>query len=184
MSLRNTQSGTLTGLGIADTPGAFVTRPVERVQLTYGGLEGDRHFGLTMKSGVRQKHLPRGTEIRNARQLSLLSEEELEIIAKAVAAPRIEFTWLGGNLCVRGVPQLTQLPPSTRLVFPSGATICIDMDNLPCTNPGRVAAEQLNGDATFASRFVEAATHRRGLVGWVEREGELKLGDAFSVWVR
>jgi hypothetical protein len=184
VSLRNTGAGTLTGLGVADTPGTFVTRKLDRVTLTYGGIEGDRHFGLTMKSGVRQKHLPRGTEIRNARQLSLLSEEELAVIARAVAADSMDFTWLGGNLCVRGVPKLTQLPPSTRLVFPSGATLCIDMDNLPCTNPGKVAAQHLGGDATFAARFVEAATDRRGLVGWVEREGELKVGDAFSVWVR
>ena len=184
MSLRNTQAGTLSGLGIADAAGEFVTRKVERVRLTLGGIEGDRHFGLTMKSGVRQKHLPRGTEIRNARQLSLLSEEELLVIAQAVGAPRLDFTWLGGNLLTRGIPRLTQLPPSTRLVFPSGATICIDMDNLPCTNPGKEAAKHLNGDATFAQRFVEAAHDRRGLVGWVEREGELVVGDAFSVWVR
>jgi hypothetical protein len=184
MSLRNTAAGTLTCLGIADTRGEFVTRPVERVTLTWGGIEGDRHFGLTMKSGVRQKHLPRGTEIRNARQLSLLSEEELAVIAKAVGADRMDFSWLGGNLLVRGVPSLTQLPPSTRLVFPSGATICIDMDNLPCTHPGREAAKHLNADAGFAQRFVDAALHRRGLVGWVEREGKLEVGDAFSVWVR
>ena len=184
MSLRNTQAGALTGLGIADRAGEFVTRKVERVLLTYGGIEGDRHFGLTMQSGVRQRHLPRGTEIRNARQLSLLSEEELEGIARAVGAPRMDFSWLGGNLLVRGVPDLTKLPPSTRLVFPSGATIAIDMDNLPCTNPGREAARHLGGDSTFAACFVEAATGRRGLVGWVEREGALAVGDAFSVWIR
>jgi hypothetical protein len=184
VSLRNTLAGQLTGLGIADTRGEFVTRSVERLKLTYAGIEGDRHFGLTAFSGVRQKHLPRGSQIRNARQLSLLSEEELEVIAQAVAAPRIDFSWLGGNLLTRGIPALTQLPPSTRLVFPSGATICIDMDNLPCTNPGKVAAKHLNGDGHFASRFVEAAMNRRGLVGWVEREGELELGDTFSVWVR
>lgn len=184
MSLRHVADGTLTGLGVADAPGEFVTRKVERVQLSWGGIPGDRHFGLTMKSGVRQKHLPKGTEIRNARQLSLLSEEELEEIARAVGAPRMDFSWLGGNLLTRGIPKLTQLAPSTRLVFPSGATVCIDMDNLPCTNPGRVAQEALGGDATFAARFVEAATNRRGLVGWVEREGELKVGDVFGVWVR
>ena len=184
MSLRQTQTGTLTGLGIADAKDAFVTRKVETVQLTYAGIEGDRHFGLTMKSGVRQKHLPRGLELRNARQLSLLSEEELAVIAEAVAVPRIDFSWLGGNLLTLGIPALTQLPPSTRLVFASGATVAIDMDNLPCTDPGREAAKHLNGDATFASRFVAAATGRRGVVGWVEREGALTVGERFGVWVR
>ena len=184
MSLREIHTGTLTGLGIADSVGSFVTRSVEKVQLAWGGIEGDRHFGLTMKSGVRQKHLPRGTEIRNARQLSVLSEEELSGIAEDVGAERMEFSWLGGNLCVSGIPKLTQLPASARLVFPSGAVIAIDMDNLPCTNPGREAAKALRRNEDFAPAFVKAATDRRGLVGWVECPGALKVGDLFGVWVR
>lgn len=184
MSLRELHRGTLTGLGIADVPGEFVTREVERLALTWGGVEGDRHFGLTARSGVRQKHVPRGTELRNARQLSLVSEEELAQVAAALAVPRLAFTWLGANLCARGVPALTRLPPSSRLVFPSGAVIAIDLDNLPCAGPGKVAAAELGAGPAFAARFVEAAKGLRGLVGWVERPGALAVGDAFSVWVR
>ena len=184
MSLRQVHSGKVVGLGIADTPGEFVSRAVPELELTWAGLEGDRHAGLTMKSGVRQKHLPRGTEIRNARQLSILSAEELAEVASALGVPRLDFTWLGANLCVEGVPRLTQLAPSSRLVFPSGATLAIDLDNLPCTGPGKVAAAQLGAGAGFAQRFVEAATGKRGLVGWVERPGAVRAGDRFTVWVR
>ena len=89
---------TVTGLGIADTAGSFVCRPVPQLQLVWGGLEGDRHFGMTMKSNVRQRHHPRGTELRNSRQLSILTDEELAQIATTLAIARIGFEWLGGNL--------------------------------------------------------------------------------------
>ncbi|HEY0880062.1 MAG TPA: MOSC domain-containing protein, partial [Archangium sp.] len=120
-------------LGIADRPGEFVTRALDLAVLSYAGLEGDRHAGLTMKTGVRQKHLPKGTEIRNARQLSLLSVEELELIAKNLGVGPLDYRWFGGNVLVRGAPGFTKLQPGTRLVFASGAVLCVDGDNEPCT---------------------------------------------------
>src|SRR3954447_18800357 len=101
-----------TGLGIADAPSSFVTRAVDRLQLTFGGIEGDRHYGLVAKAGVRQKHHPAGTEIRNARQLSIVSEEELSELAASLGIPRLSWQWLGANLCLKGLPRLTHLEPS------------------------------------------------------------------------
>ncbi len=169
---------TVTGLGLADTPGSFVTRPLNQVALTWGGLEGDRHFGLTMKSNVRQKHHPRGTELRNSRQLSILSDEELALIASDLDVPRVSFEWLGGNLCLRGLESLTRLAPSTRLRFPSGACLAVDSENLPCTGPGKIIHTHFPAAPKgFASRFVKAALNRRGLVAWVESPGRISLGD-------
>jgi MOSC domain-containing protein YiiM len=170
------------GLGIADVPGAFVTRPLESFVLTYAGLEGDRHAGLTMKAGSRQKHLPKGVELRNARQLSLVAVEELARIAEVLALPRVDFTWLGANLLLSGLPELTQLAPSTRLLFPSGAVIVVDGDNAPCTKAGRAVAEGAKvSDAGLPSRFVKAAWKRRGLVGWVERPGLVRVSDPVTL---
>lgn len=170
-------------LGIADQPGQFVTRALDLAVLSYAGLEGDRHAGLTMKSGVRQKHLPKGTEIRNARQLSLVSEEELAAIAKTLGLrKKLDYRWFGANLLVRGVPGFTKLGPGARLVFPSGAVLCIDGDNDPCTKTGRAVAEGLKvTDTAFPSRFVKAAMGLRGLVAWVERPGTLRAGDAVTL---
>ncbi len=123
-------------LGIADLPGDFVTRPIELAVLSYAGLEGDHHAGLTARAGVRQKHLPRGTEIRNARQLSLMSLEELALIARALGLPAIDFTWLGTNVLLRGAPGLTTCAPGTRMVFSSGAVLVIDGENDPCRKAG------------------------------------------------
>lgn len=168
-------------LGIADQPGEFVTRSLEVAVLSYAGLEGDRHAGLTMKSGVRQQHLPRGVELRNARQLSLVSVEELERVAQALGAPRLDYRWLGANVLIRGAPELTRVAPGSRFVFSSGAVLCIDGDNDPCTKAGKAVAQGLGAAEGLASRFVKAAEGLRGLVAWVERPGSLKTGDRVTL---
>lgn len=162
----------MTGLGIADTKGDFVTRAVLELPLVLGGIEGDRHFGLTRQAGVRETHHPRGAQIMNVRQLSLVSEEELAELAATLGAP-VDWQKLGANLVLRGVPRLTQLAGSTRLVFPSGATVVVDGENAPCSKPAR---------ALGLPGFVKAAMHKRGLVGWVERAGLIRVGDGVAVW--
>jgi MOSC domain-containing protein YiiM len=163
----------LAGLGIADAPGSFVTRTVTDLLLTLGGIEGDRHFGLTMKAGVRQKHHALGAEIRNARQLSLVAVEELAEIAARLNVPEVDWKLLGANLVLEGLSQLTQLAPSTRLVFPSGACVVVDSENDPCSKPAR---------ALQLPDFVKAAMHKRGLVGWVERAGVVRANDPVAIW--
>ena len=172
---------TVVGLGIADEPASFVTRAVDRLTLTWGGIEGDRHFGLTARAGVRQKHHRKGTELRNARQLSIVSEEELCEVAGRLHVPRLGWQWLGANLCLKGLADLTRLAPSSRLLFPSGACLVVDGENLPCTGPGRQVQQQLGAPAAIVHQFVKAAHQRRGLVAWVERPGELEVGSAVEV---
>lgn len=168
-------------LGIADVPGDFVTRPIELAVLSFAGLEGDRHAGLTARAGVRQKHLPRGTELRNARQLSLVSVEELAQIAAALGLPAIDFTWLGANLLLRGAEGLTTCAPGTRLVFSSGAVLVIDGENEPCSKAGGALTRAVQGEPALASRFVKAAHRLRGLVAWVERPGTIRRGDRVTL---
>jgi hypothetical protein len=106
-------------IGIARTPGTFVTTGVEETPVDFGGFPGDRHHGVTMRSGGRTSHYPRGTEIRNNRQYSLLSVEELAEVAAALQLPGIHPEWLGANLVLSGIQGLTLLPPMTRLFFPN-----------------------------------------------------------------
>lgn len=171
----------LAGLAIADVPGDFVTRPLALAVVTFAGLEGDRHAGLTAKAGVRQKHLPKGTEIRNARQLSLVSEEELVVIAKNLGVERVDYRWLGANMLIRGAPKLTQVAPGSRLVCNSGAVLVIDGENEPCRKAGGAIVKALGCDAALAVRFVKAAHRLRGLVGWVERPGTMRVGDTLTL---
>jgi MOSC domain-containing protein YiiM len=154
---------------------------VLEVQLLFTGIEGDCHGGLTRASDSRMlKQFKRGTEVRNTRQVSILSAEELADIARAMNVPEVKPEWVGSNLVTRGIPDLTLLPPSTHLQFPSGATIVVDIENLPCRYPAEVIARHHPEPSVS---FIRAAQHKRGVVGWVEREGVIKTGDAIVLWL-
>lgn len=168
-------------LGIADLPGEFVTRAADVLTLGFAGIPGDRHAGLTMPAGVRQKHVPKGTVLRNARQLSLVSLEELADIARELKLPHLDYRWLGANVCVSDFDDFTSLTPSARLVFESGAIVVVDSDNEPCTKAGRAIVAAAKCPESVAQDFVKAARHKRGLVGWVEREGQVRVGDRVTV---
>ena len=142
---------------------------------------GDFHAGLTRKSDVRTlKQYPRNTDIRNVRQVTLVSEEELAEIATAMGIPEAKPEWLGANLVTSGIPDLTLLTPSSRLQFPSGATLVVDMENHPCR---QVADVILEHHPDVAVGFVKGAWNKRGLTAWVEGEGVVNSGDAITVWV-
>lgn len=160
---------------------SLVTRDVSEVKVTWEGFEGDRHAGLTRAADVRVKWFPKGTPIRNTRQVSLVSSEELALIAGTLEVPQVLAAWLGANLELAGIPRLTELPPGTRLFFPEDATLVVEGENAPCTGPGKVIEAHHPERAKLASRFVKAAWRRRGLVGWVERPGLICPGDAVKV---
>ena len=144
-------------------------------------MEGDCHGGITRKSDSRMlKQYKRNTEVRNSRQLSILSAEELAQVAGVMGIPAVKPEWVGANMVLSGIPDLTLLPPSTRLQFPSGAMIVVDAENHPCRYPADIIArhhpEQKKG-------FVAAAMHKRGVVGWVEAEGLIRAGDKVKIWI-
>ena len=158
----------------------FETRGVESLTLTFEGIQGDRHAGLTMRANVRQKHVPRGLVLRNSRQLSLVSVEELEETAQALGLSRLAPEWMGANLVVSGLSSFTQLQPSTRLLFESGACVAIDGLNTPCVLTGGAVARACD-DPSLKHRYVKAAMGKRGLVGWVEAEGVIRRGESVTV---
>jgi MOSC domain len=158
----------------------FVKTKTGILNLSFAGPD-DCHAGLTRKSDSRTLPLyKRNIDIRNVRQLTLLSADELADMAKRLGIPFVEPEWLGANMVVTGIPDLTLLPPSTRLQFPSGATIVVDMENYPCSQIAKVIDEHHPG-----TRFkvVEAAMHKRGVTAWVEREGAVQTGDTIKIVV-
>jgi len=159
---------------------SIVSEVLERVELTFAGIAGDTHGGLTRSACTRFPYLyAEGTPLRNTRQLTLVSSEELAEIASAMEIERVLPAWLGANIEVAGIPRLTLLPPSSRLVFSGGATIVVDIENRPCAFPAQVIDGHFPGKGR---RFIRAAMHRRGLTAWVEREGEIAPGDSVSVF--
>jgi hypothetical protein len=156
----------------------FVKTQAGSLDLSFSGPE-DCHAGLTRKSDSRTLALyKRNIDIRNVRQLTVLSVEELAEIAQRLSIPEVKSEWLGANMLVSGIPDFTLLPPSTRLQFPSGATIVVDMENAPCSQIAAIVDEHHPG-----TRFkvVEAARHKRGVTAWVEREGRVEAGDAIKI---
>ncbi len=174
-------TGQVTGLlvnpDLADK--SIETRPVDRVDVTFEGFAGERHSGLFTKSDVRYlKQYEKDTPIRNTRQVTILSAEELRDIATALNIAEVKPDWLGGNLVIEGIPDLTLLMPSSRLIFSSGAALVVDNENQPCRYPAAVIEDHHEG---AGDRFVAAATGKRGVVAWAEREGAIALGDKVAL---
>ncbi|TMV35614.1 sulfurase, partial [Thioclava sp. BHET1] len=113
-------TATVTWLGrVADRDAALASAPVETLGFDFAGPEGEAHGGLTRPSCSRvlDQH-PRGTEIRNVRQLTILSADELEQIARVMEIGALDPAWLGATLVLDGIRDFTHLPPSSRLQGP------------------------------------------------------------------
>ena len=168
-------SGRVTGLLINARRETLESHEVNTITLDFAGIIGDAHAGLTRSSCSRVKRqYPDGTEIRNTRQVCAMSAEELSGIATNMGMHELLPGWLGVNLVIEGIPDFTKLPPSSRLVFDSGAALVVDMENAPCRFPGEIIDEHYPGKGKL---FAKAALGQRGVTLWVERPGVIKLGD-------
>jgi hypothetical protein len=176
-------TGTITWLGVvADSEKTLRAEKVQKLSLTFSGQEGECHAGLTRPSCSRVlDQFPRGTTIRNVRQLSIVSEEELALIAAEIGVDKINPAWLGASVVVRGIPDFSHIPPSSRLQKEvGGTTLCIDMENRPCIGPGDIVEEDAPG---HGQAFKMAAEGRRGVTAWVECPGGLAIGDSVTVHI-
>lgn len=162
-------------------PDSLVTTRQPEVRVTFAGFEGDRHAGITMRSDGRTPFYPRGTEIRNLRQVSLVSIEELAEIAALMGLPGIEPEWLGANLALTGLERLTYLPPFSRLFFAGEAVLVVVGENLPCLKAGAAIQSAYPDRPDLAEQFTRAALHRRGVTAWVERPGLIQAEDSVSI---
>lgn len=161
-----------------DTTG-IATGQQHSIRVTYAGFEGESHSGLTRASCVRVKRqYPIGTDIRNTRQITIVSDEELAEIAQRLDIAELAPGWLGANLGIVGIPLLTTLPPSSRLIFSGGVSLVVDMENEPCDGPAKEVEQRYPGKGRL---FVKNALGRRGVTAWVEREGVLEQGDIVEV---
>jgi len=167
-------------LTCADSTQSIESIPVDQVEATYAGFPGDTHSGLTRAACTRFPYLyAEGTEIKNTRQLTVIGSEELAEIASALDIETLQPGWLGANIELEGIPSLTLLPPGSRLVFSSKATLVVDIENRPCVYPAQIIDQHYPGKGR---KFVKQAMHRRGITAWVEREGSMQCGDTVDVF--
>ncbi len=173
---------TVTYLGhVPDRAASLRSVALAEAELTFGGIAGEAHGGETRLSCSRviSQH-PRNTTIRNVRQLSIVSAEELAEIADKIGVEAMNPAWVGASLVIKGISDFTHLPPSSRLQAPSGATLVIDMENQPCHLPAPVIDEDAPG---HGKAFKTAAKGKRGVTAWVEREGLIAVGDTLRLHV-
>jgi hypothetical protein len=177
--------GTITWLGrVARDVGPDLIihgEAVEEMPLAFTGYEGEVHAGLTRPSCSRLlPQYPRGTTIRNTRQLSLVCAEEMAEVARSLGLERMDYAWVGASVVVSGLPDFSHIPPSSRLQTESGCTLVVDVINGPCLQPAKTIERERPG---HGKAFKAAAMGRRGVVGWVEREGTLRVGDRLRLHV-
>lgn len=155
--------------------------PLDEMPLTFAGFAGEVHAGLTRPSCSRVvQQFPKGTTIRNVRQLCVVSREEMAEVARDMGLAAMDYAWVGASLVVEGIPDFTHVPPSSRLQGPDGVTLVVDMENLPCQEPAVTIDRALPGQG---KGFRTAAKGKRGVTAWVECEGVLRLGDVLTLHV-
>ncbi len=176
-------SATVTWLGYVPhrDAAAIETRPLDQMPLSWGGYQDDCHSGVTRPScsRVTTQHA-RNTEIRNVRQLSIVSAAELAMIAADLDLEHIDPRWMGASLVLDGIADFTHVPPGSRLQAPDGTTLTVDMQNMPCQFPARTIDLAHPGQG---KGFKAAAEGRRGVTAWVERPGTLRLGDRITLHI-
>lgn len=170
----------------------FVSQTVDELVVDYEGIKGDFHAGITRNSGGREPWYERGTQMRNERQISILSVEELEQISAGMGVDKVDAGWIGANLVLQDIPNMSYLPPRTLLFFEGGVTLRIDGYNAPCRLAGGSIASHCGVDAPdgdftktdMALNFKNASNMKRGLVAWVEVPGTIKAGEAVTarIW--
>ncbi len=163
----------------------FETQAVEQLPLTFEGIEADLHAGWTRKSGSREPWYKRGTEMRNERQITIVASDELALVAKAMNLAVLRPEWIGANLLLDGVPELSMLPPATLIFFQGGVTLKVDAQNAPCRDAGRQVALRAGIEDRLAGEllFPQVAKRHRGLTAWVEKPGVIAKGEIASVRV-
>ncbi|WP_415403832.1 MOSC domain-containing protein [Tateyamaria sp. SN3-11] len=172
----------ITWLGrVQQDGGTLRSEPLERVEATLDGFPHEAHGGPTRPSCSRVRtQYPVGTEIRNVRQLTILSAEELAATAEAMGLETIAPEWVGASMIIEGIPDFTHVPPSSRLMSDSGVGIAIDMENRPCIFPGKEIEQEAAG---FGKLYKPAAKGRRGVTAWIEHGGALTVGDTLTLHV-
>ena len=175
-------SGKVTWLGFVPDRDASL-RSTEAQHLTAGfdGIVGEAHNGAIRKSCARVvTQYPKGTDIRNTRQICIVSSEEMAQVAVEMGVEHFDPRWCGASMVIEGIPDFTHIPPSSRLQTDQGTTLTVDMENQSCNLPARVIEAAAPG---HGKAFKAAARNRRGVTAWVEREGFLSVGDIVTLHI-
>ena len=156
----------------------------DQIEVNFYGIVGDHHAGISREAygGDRE---PKGTMLRNDRQWSGVSIEELTQMSGILdLAEPLTASTLGANLCFEGIADFSMLPRGSRLKFSSGAVLTVEEYNPPCLYMSAEIAKKHKtntGETLKKAQWQKPAMGRRGVVGVVDVPGIIRAGDTLSV---
>ncbi|HSM24909.1 MAG TPA: hypothetical protein VK856_08615 [Anaerolineaceae bacterium] len=172
--------GKVKGIYISNKEDSFSV-PVNSASFTFEGMVGDKHASINTMLRTKHPEFKQKIEVRNTRQISLMSVEELSLIAEDIGIPEIKAEWLTTNLLISGIPHLSQLPPGTRFYFDGGLILYNEGQNFPCKTAGNIILEKYPHIEGIQHQFIKSALDKRGLIGWVEHPKVLHVGSSVEV---
>ena len=114
------------------------------------------------------------TQIDNVRQISIVSQEDIERIALAMDISEFNPQLLVANLVVTGCNDFSYIRPSSRVQSDHVTTFIVDMKNYFWHQIGVTIECDLPKYGKASKQYVKG---RRGITAWVERPGKLDFGD-------
>lgn len=154
---------------------AYAKPDCQTIEFSLEGVVGDKHAGFTRKADGRDAGVRNGTIIRNWRQWSAVSVEELRSIAQNLGLAELDASLLAPNIVFSGIDALTAIPKGSAIWFASGAVLTVEGENAPCTLAGKQISKAF--PQLLPSEFPKAARGLRGLVGVVYKSGVVQVGD-------
>ena len=167
--------------GICSDRTAFAGRAVDELIVDFAGVVGDRHYGGTRPASSFEPWHKRAAPIRNGRQLTIVSSDELAEVAAAMGVAEIRPEWIAANLAMSGVPRLTMLPAGTRLIIDDGPVLLIEGENDPCRMAGRSIGEHYADKSDLDLLFPIHAQHQLGVIASVESPVTIEVGAMVQV---
>ncbi len=159
------------------------------------GPEDDTHMGFARSlSGhdsdyIKTSERKKGDVVFNWRSWTGLCVSEIAEVERILQVP-IPVGCILENVRFSGIPNFSELPPASRLVFPSAmgrggrdeqAWLAVWEKNGPCATVGRRLADHHN-NSDLTTTFVRAAQNRRGVMGFVLSPGWVSVGDKVLVY--
>lgn len=164
--------------------------------VTLSRTDLDRHHGATRQVRKYQAGAWAGRIVRNERQVSIATLEDLKAIADFLGITEMIENDQGVdvfmsqamavNVVISGAIDLKDyLGPGSKLLCgepETGAIVDISEAHLPCSKPATDISGKLDLDLSIIKkRFKEVAADKRGFVGSVYSPGRLALGDAVAI---
>jgi MOSC domain-containing protein YiiM len=172
--------GKVEGIYISTVENQFSSQTNEAA-FSFEGILGDRHLGLTYHAKTNHPEFKGKIEVKNTRQISMMSVEELALIADELGVSEIKAEWIYTNILVSGIPHLSQIPAGARFFFSGGLILFNEGENFPCNTAATIVQQQYPQIEGIQQRFIKAAFHKRGLLAWVEHPEKLKIDSDFEV---